>query len=746
MIGKYILLWAGVFFATGIFAADFFVVNLWSTGAALCVLSAVLFLCYKSGKTSIVLIGSAFFICLAGLVRMEIADQIWQNRSQHLVGSQGTFYGVVAGEASGSGEEKKYIRYPVELDRIVYPEGTEKRVSGSAYVYDRRSDKKYRIGDEICVRGKLQPLHIYKNPGKIILDGRYRSQGILGRIYGKQAGDISFVKHGNSYFFLQKSVFIRDKIRQIFASYVAEERLPVLMSLLFGGHYGEIPKTVTESFSVTGIIHILSVSGSHIALLFGFLYLIGKYLGLPQRFTAVISILLILVYGGIAGFVPPVIRSSVMGILAVLGVCLEEKGTSLNFLGAAVLGMLLWDPHYLYDVSFELSAGASAGILLFYRPIINALNFSFLPDWIKEGIALSCSAQIPVFPLILYYFHSFPLYFIPANLLVTPLLEWVIIAGLLSILIFFVIKPLAVGILYAADYLLCGSLVINQWISMLPKASLPLGGMSPLSIIFYYAGIMGIYFRNKLGKIPYMACTGGVLLVFAALIYFFNQRETTVFVPELGMDRGVLLVSKNTKIVYYRYSDYFSERNRDEFLSFLSYQGVFDTDLLILNGENLKQKREITPVIPAGEIWVTGNKLQIKKDISGKIRYINTGKWQMKNEIRLQTNGSAWTISGEDWSLFLAGNQNKNLGEGMKHTLWIGGADPFRSAVESILIKKINPELAVYTGAGKMSGTDTETFVFYDCPVYQTALEGMISAGWTGSRWDADLGVNKKWQ
>lgn len=47
MIGKYILLWAGVFFATGIFAADFFVVNLWSTGAALCVLSAVLFLCYE---------------------------------------------------------------------------------------------------------------------------------------------------------------------------------------------------------------------------------------------------------------------------------------------------------------------------------------------------------------------------------------------------------------------------------------------------------------------------------------------------------------------------------------------------------------------------------------------------------------------------------------------------------------------------------------------------------------------------
>lgn len=739
MNGKYPLLWAGIFFASGVFGAEFFLADFRSIGVILCCVLAVLCLCYKWKKTSIVYIGSAFFICFAGWGRMEMADQIWQSQSRYLAGSQGIFYGVVAEEPVETTGEKKYTRYLITLEKIVYPEGTEKMISGSAYVYDGVRDKTYEIGDEIFVRGKLQSVHMYKNPGKIIMEGRYRSQNVIGRIYGQNRGDISFIRHGDSYFWLQKSVFAREEIRHMFAPYVGEERLPVLMSLLFGGHYAEISKTVTESFSVTGIIHILSVSGSHIALLFGFLYLLGKYIGLSQRLTAVLSILAVFVYGGIAGFVPPVIRSSVMGILAVLGVCLEEKGASLNFLGAAVLGMLLWNPYYLYDVSFALSVGASAGILLFYRPITRVLSFPFLPGWIREGIALSCSAQILVLPLILYYFHSFPLYFIPANLLVTPLLEWVIIAGLISILIFFLVKPLAVGILYAADHLLYASLIINQWISELPKASLPLGGMDPRSIIFYYAAVMGVYFRKRIRKKRYMAGTVCIFLLFAAVSYFFTLRETTVFVPELGMDRGVLLVSKKCKIVYYKYSDFSSERNRDELQSFLSYQGVFDADLLILNGESLKQKKEAVPVIPSREIWITGKNLQISGNVSAKIRYTGQGKWRLKNEILLESDGSAWTISDGNWSIFLAGNQNKKLREKMKHTLWIGGADPFQRTVESTWVEKINPELAIYTGTGRMSGADTETFVFYDCPVYQTGLDGMISATWTGTRWNADI-------
>lgn len=72
-----------------------------------------------------------------------------------------------------------------------------------------------------------------------------------------------------------------------------------------------------------------------------------------MKVTVVPAVLLVLVYAAMSGFVPPVIRASLMGILAVIGVLLERGRTALNLLGAAVAGMLLWNPY-----SFLISASS----------------------------------------------------------------------------------------------------------------------------------------------------------------------------------------------------------------------------------------------------------------------------------------------------------------------------------------------------------------------------------------------------
>ena len=176
-----------------------------------------------------------------------------------------------------------------------------------------------------------------------------------------------------------------------------------------------------------------------------------------------------------------------MGILAVIGVLLERGRTALNLLGAAVAGMLLWNPYFLFDISFQLSVCASAGILLFYEPLRHALaRLGKIPPRICEGCALSTAAQVLVLPIILYNFHSFPLYFIPANLIVVPLLEWVIIGGLLAALSSFLLMPLAGGILQFADYFLWAALRLNGFISSLPEASFEAGSLSLAEGILYY--------------------------------------------------------------------------------------------------------------------------------------------------------------------------------------------------------------------------------------------------------------------
>ena len=544
MNGKYILLHGGILLAVGIYAAEFITWNLLGSGIVLALLLSMIFISYIWKRKSIVYIGSALFICFAGFIRMEIAENLWQNQSLYLAGHKGDFYGVIAEEPTETAGENEYSRYLINLDKIIYPDGEEKEISGKVYVYDPSKHGKYEIGDKIIAKGELRPVHIYKNPGKINLEKRYKSLSVIGRIYGEREGDISFISHSNEYYLLQKSVSVREEIKSIFAPYVEAEHLPVLMTLLFGGHYSEIPESVITSFSTTGIIHILSVSGSHIVLLFGFLYIVGKYLGLPRKITAGLSIIFVLVYGGIAGFVPPVVRSSVMGILTVLAVFTERDREPLNLLGAAVSGMLLFNPYYLYDISFQLSVLASAGILLFYRPLSGLFSsVPKIPSWIKDGAALSLSAQILLVPVILYYFHVFPLYFIPANLLVTPLLECVIIAGLSAIILSFLIKPLAIGVLYGADYLLGFGLMLNNLIASLPNASIRLGGMTILQMISYYALISIFYFKGKWksftkGIFAVKICTG--ILILLCVLESFLKPETSVFVPELGSDLSLI--------------------------------------------------------------------------------------------------------------------------------------------------------------------------------------------------------------
>lgn len=83
---------------------------------------------------------------------------------------------------------------------------------------------------------------------------------------------------------------------------LGETYAPVLASLLFGGHYEDLPPGLLESFSTTGLIHILSVSGSHVALLLAVIQLMGRALGLRPRSLFCISVTFLFLYGALADF------------------------------------------------------------------------------------------------------------------------------------------------------------------------------------------------------------------------------------------------------------------------------------------------------------------------------------------------------------------------------------------------------------------------------------------------------------
>ncbi len=740
MSGVYGLLWAAIFFSAGVFLYDelppFGLPRLWLFPLGLAAL--LLLASYVRKGKVLALLGGALFLLALGMGRMEMADVVWSRQSSWAIGSEGNFRAVVMEEPLLQAGEDGYARYLVDLEEIRYGDGVTKTLSGTAYFYDTAEKEMYRPGDRISMEGKLHPIRLYGNPGKIDLEGRYRSRRLLGRIYEAERAAPAFVEDSGEYRMERMAAEMRKKLASAFSVYIDLTRLHLLMTLLFGGNYNEIPEAVMISFQTTGIIHILSVSGSHVALLFGFLYFLGKWLRLPQKLVIPGAIAVVLFYAALSGLVPPVIRAVVMGILSVGGVFLEREKATLNLLGAAVLGMLLWDPFYLYDVSFQLSVGASAGILIFYRPFLSQLQkVPWLKKWIREGVALSTAAQVLTLPIVLYDFHAFPLFFIPANLFVTPFLEWVIIAGLLAAVVSLLFLPLAGGTLYVADYLMWCGLRLNFLLSSLPKASVGLGGMSALAAALYYVTVAVLYFRKTLWekrRLAYGALALWGALTLAVCISWWLTPSFRVYCPDLGADRGMVLVNGKQNILYYKASGVSSHTANWEWNSFLGYEGIFDADVLIVQVEDAKEIVPLTMTIPIKEIWVTGNPALLSplwETQAAKRRVIKAGKLSLGN-LTFETNGSTWRIESGEKEIYLAGK--KLMPSSPKaHTLLLSGGS-FRMLSEKE-IAAIAPDVVLYGGSRLVNAwEDMELFDFQNIPAVNLYTEGMQEAVFEG-RW-----------
>lgn len=731
------LLWSALAAAAGILLEVWFAFPLlfWAGGAVIFLGASALLAWQRKGKALFWM--GLLFLAWAGALRMGLETALWQEESLYIAGHRGTYTVVVSSPALSVEGEEGYVRHTVALESVIFPDGEERRLKGSLYLYSPHGSPSYGVGSRLTAAGEVRPLRLYGNPGKMDLSGRYKSMGLVGRIYTEKAGDVVYQGPSGKYRAAALAEDVRTSLKKTFSYYLDSRRLPVMMSLLFGGNYDDIPERVIQDFAVTGVLHILSVSGSHMALLFGFLLLLGKWLHLPRRLVLALAVVLVLFYALLSGFVPPVIRSAAMSILAAGGVFLRREKSSLNLLGAAVMGMLFWNPFYLADVSFQLSCGASAGILLFYRPFSRALSaIPFLPRWAGEGLSLTGAAQILTLPIVLHDFHRLPLYSGIANLVVTPLLEWVIMAGLAAALASAVVLPLAGGILHGADYLLWGALHMNEGLASLPGARASMGGLSLGEMILYYGLILLFLSRSwwrKKRRGVQGAVLAGCLLLGGAAWGWIMKPEVVCYVPDLGASRGAIITSGKGRIIYYRDGGLPVDMGKRELTSLLEYEGIFEADLLIMDISGLRKPSPFTLGIPVKEIWFAGGQgkricATLLQGQQSEIAHVSSVRTERQG-IAIGGNEDRWYLSGSTWGIFLDGGKGewKNFPEPAAHTLWIGGKEGFLPMAEEALLRRLRPDRASYSGGGAGSGEDEDLFHLLEIPLTRPERDGMIT-------------------
>lgn len=278
---------------------------------------------------------------------------------------------------------------------------------------------------------------------------------------------------------LKASYTLRDNlVEKLKVFFISREELAVASALLVGFEDYLDPEII-QAFSSTGALHVLSVSGMHVGLVFVCLSWLLSFMD-KKRWLLLIkySILVAFIwfYALMTGFSPSVLRSVVMVSLVIISKVRKRDADTLNtMLGSAFL-LLCYNPFYITEVGFQLSYLAVFGIVYLHPMLAQRyVAPNKIMHWIWQLTSVSITAQLMTFPLGLLYFHQFPLLFLISNLIIIPLTTLIIYIGIGALLLFFL--PALSDLLWQAAY------YITYFLNMIVKfidslKSLTLNGLS----------------------------------------------------------------------------------------------------------------------------------------------------------------------------------------------------------------------------------------------------------------------------
>jgi competence protein ComEC len=316
--------------------------------------------------------------------------------------------------------------------------GEWKKTRGKALVYIGISPRSRLLcyGDRLVMNTLFSLPEGSRNPGGFDNRRYLRLKGIFRQAYVKP-GSWRLISRGNSNPVFQMALSWRDKLLMILKSNGVKGREFAVAGALLLGYVDEIDNDLMRDYSATGVIHILSVSGMHVGMIFLVLEKLLAFLDKRKNgawVKATMIILFIWLYALITGLSPAVLRAAAMLSLVVSGKAMKRHPDILNILAASMIFLVVWQPSLLADLGFQLSYLAVMGIVLLYKPIYGLLvPDNGLLDKIWSIVAVSIAAQLVTLPLCLYYFHQFPNYFILTNIIVIPLSNLIIYTGILAL-------------------------------------------------------------------------------------------------------------------------------------------------------------------------------------------------------------------------------------------------------------------------------------------------------------------------
>jgi competence protein ComEC len=418
------------------------------------------------------------------------------------------------------------------------------RPNGKIIIYFQKENvEEIHYGTQLIFNTPLQEINRSGNPGAFDYRRYCLLQGITHQVYLKK-DDYRVV--GLKTGWLKKNIYrLREKILSILRTNISGEKELGLAEALLIGYKDDLDKTLVQSYSSTGVVHIIAISGLHLGLIYWLLLLLLKPLSRKRKFKWLSGLLIIFglwVFSLLAGAQPSVLRSAVMFTCLVIGETIARKTNIYNTLACSAFMLLCYEPNWIFDVGFQLSYIAVLSIVIFMKPVYNLFFISNkLLDSIWKLIAVTLAAQLLTLPLTIYHFHQFPTYFLLANLVAVPLSSLILLGEILLCSIFLIPK-LA---LFWGQLLAWMIRLMNDWVERmegLPKSVLDSFQINIMQAILLYGIIGGITLWTFRRSIP------GLQLSLVSILLFLIFRSHSFAVANQQKKIIVYNVSQKTAI------------------------------------------------------------------------------------------------------------------------------------------------------------------------------------------------------
>jgi len=530
-------------------------------------------------------------------------------------------------------QKSSYTQLNIQLEYCIQKQSREKFHSRLiAYLPKMENPVSLEPGDRILLYCKLYNIKNRGNPGEFNSEKYFTSNNIYFKTYiNNKNWKIYSGKKKTGLLIIARK--IRNKIQNLYDNYNFQEKSLAILTALSLGQKNLISNDLKESYSHSGAMHILAVSGLHVGIIYLFLSFLLKFLkGIPGRkiISPIIMLSFLWMFAFISGLSPSVSRATLMISLLIIGKVIKRNNIIYNNIIGAALILVLIKPSIITNIGFQLSFAAVTGIVTLY-PIISKLIKP--KNWFSDNIwklcVVSFSAQLSTFPLSIFYFNVFPNYFLLTNLFVLPL----VIILVYTILIMLLLSPLPFLAMIISKLVNSITNLLNsytEYISGMPFSVSRNIYLSEIDVLLIYM-IIVILIYSFFKKSP-----GPLLFIFPIIIFFLSAD--IIKTENTNKDRSLIIWNFSEKNIQFfdgKESYLFKENLLEEgnySISALSNKyckknRISNLKTMQINDSLFQSARKISQTLffYNGIFWFYDKKILIlSKNNTGLINYIDT--------------------------------------------------------------------------------------------------------------------------